>query len=1000
MKVEHQKIPHYGSRYFFHKLFITLFCFTIIFSVSAQRRTLTGSVKDSGGDPMIGVSVVLRGSNVGTITDLNGNFSIEISSGKDVLVFSYVGYETISQQAGNSNILNVTLVEDTKVLEELVVVGYGTQRKSDLTGSVVSVKSEDMNAIPTTSVAEMLRGQAAGVVVTQGSARPGGSSNILIRGKRSLTGGNSPLFIVDGVPVSNIDDFNSHDIQSVEVLKDASSQSIYGARASNGVILITTKRGAENKTTVDFSAYVGSQQLKRNFDFYNGDEWVQLKREANRSYPEGIYLDDTSLFGNMYPNLLDRNYTVWEDLMIKSAIQQKYDLSVRSGGPNTRITASLGYFDQQGMIQPANFNRTNFRFNIDHKLSKKVSIGLNSNFTQSYRTQEDESFSKFITQSPLLNPFDDNGNLLDMLADSKWNPLWNNQQMQDNQQANRLLLNGTFDWEILKGLKYRLNASMNTRNTERGTYQTSIHEKGSTSNGRATLDIDAYSDYLVENILTYDKSLNKEHKFDVTLVQSYNSIKSTSTSMKGYGFATDDLGYNNIGAASKTDPVMRSITPRNLLSYMGRLRYNMMDKYLFSASARIDGSSVFGVKNKWGFFPAASFAWRTSEEAFMEDAHWLSNLKFRLSYGDVGNQAVAPYQSQGLVNSFFMQFGTGEPLVGYLPGTQLPNPNLKWETTSSFNAGIDFGVFRERISGTVEYYRSITRDLLIQRSINQITGYSSQLANIGSVMNQGLEVSLNFIPVKSKDFTWSVDLIFAANENKILALNGEVDADGNPVNDIGNRWFIGYNIDAYFDYQFDGIWQTDDDIPDFGPNYNPRPGDIKVKDVDGDGLITPEDRIIINRGPKWTGSIGSTFKWKGVDFSFDFYTVQGAIRSNPYLYDANSGGNLRGNLNGIKVDYWTLENPSNTTPRPRDATITYFSTLSYQDASYIRLRNLALGYNFNKKMIKQIGVSNLRVYVSATNIWTKTAFLSYSPEVSAGSYPEPKTFVAGLNVSF
>lgn len=984
----------------FRKWFLIFLLTFSAANIYAQKATVAGVVKEASGEVMIGVSVQVKGTTTGTITNFDGRYSIEVNSPKDVLVFTYVGYNSQSVQVGNKSIVNVTMTEDTKTLDELVVVGYGTQKKSDLTGSVVSVKADDMNAIPTSSVAEMLRGQAAGIVVTQNSARPGGTSDIVIRGKKSLTGGNAPLFIVDGVPVSNIDDFNSQDILSVEVLKDASSQSIYGARASNGVILITTKRGADNKTTVDFSTYLGTQQLKRNFDFYNGDEWVTLKREANRSYPDGIYMDDASLFGNMYQNLVDKKYTNWEQLLIKPALQQKYDLSIRSGGPNTKISASLGYFDQKGMIEPAAYDRANFRFNADHKLSKKVSIGLNVNYTQANRTQEDESFSKFITQSPLLNPFNADGNLINILEDSKWNPVWNNQNMIDETQSNRMLLNTTFDWEILNGLKYRMNASLNTRTSEQGVYLNSLHEKGSTSKGIASIEIDQYNDYLIENILTYDYKINEKNKIDATIVQSINSITSYETILSGSGFSTDDLGYNNIGAAAKTDPVKRSITPRHLLSYMGRLRYNLADKYLFSASARIDGSSVFGANNKWGLFPAASFAWRASEEEFLNQEDWLSNLKLRLSYGAVGNQAISPYGSQGLVNSYFFQFGSGEPFVGYLPGSQLPNPDLKWETTTSFNGGIDFGVLKDRISGTIEYYHSVTSDLLMARSINQITGYSSQLVNIGEVLNQGVEITLNFVPVKTKDFTWNVDLNFSKNENKILALNGELDVNGKPKNDIANRWFIGYNIDAYYDYQFDGIWQTTDEIPDFGPNYKPQPGDIRVKDVDGDGLITTEDRIIINRAPKWTGSIGSTLKWKGIDFSFDFYTVQGVIRSNAYLYDANSGGDLHGKLNGIKVDYWTLENPSNTAPRPRDATINYFSSLSYQDASYIRLRNLSLGYNLPKNLISKAGMSNCRIYGSATNIWTQTNFLSYSPEASAGGYPEPKTFVVGLNVSF
>jgi outer membrane receptor protein involved in Fe transport len=328
-----------------------------------------------------------------------------------------------------------------------------------------------------------------------------------------------------------------------------------------------------------------------------------------------------------------------------------------------------------------------------------------------------------------------------------------------------------------------------------------------------------------------------------------------------------------------------------------------------------------------------------------------------------------------------------------LPGSQLPNPDLKWETTSSFNAGLDFGFLHDRITGTVEWYRSTTKDLLYERSINQITGYSTQLVNIGSVLNQGLEVTLNFIPVKTNDLTWSVDMNFSTNKNEILELNGKAD-------DVANRLFIGHNVDAYYDYAFDGIRQTGEGIiPDYG-SVTVNPGDIKVKDTDGDGFITPDDRIVIDRAPDWTGSIGSTLKWKGIDFGFDFYFVQGITRQNAYLYDANSGGDLHGKLNGIKVNYWTLENPSNTAPRPRDATISYFSSLSYQDASYVRLRNVSLGYTFDKKLLKHLGIGNLRIYATATNFWTQTDYLSYSPEISAGGYPEPKTFVAGLSVSF
>lgn len=991
---------------FNYRFIVFLFSLCLTTSLSAQG-IVSGIVKDAAGETIIGATIGIKGSNTGTITDIEGRFSLSTHSAQDVLVVSYIGFETRHLTLGDKRTFNIVLRESSKNLDEIIVVGYGTQKKSDLTGSIVSVKADEMNAIPTTSVAEMLRGQGAGIVITQSSARPGGSSDIVIRGKRSINGGNDPLFIVDGVPVTNIDDFNAQDILSVEVLKDASAQSIYGARASNGVILVTTRKGEKNKTTVDLNAYVGVQTLKRNFDLYDGSEWATLKREANRQYPNGVgaggdyYLEDPSLFGPMYQNLLDQRFTDWESLMVKPAIQQKYDLSVRSGGEKTRLSASLGYFEQSGMVQPASYQRANFRFNVDHQILKSLSIGFTTNYTYAYRTQEDGSFSKYITQSPLLNPFDDKGELKSMLENSKWSPIWNNQNMLDETKTHRLLMNFYGDWEIVKGLKYRLNTSLNYRNSERGEYLNSKHEKGSTTNGQAGITTTSYYDYLVENILTYDYEINKDNKFDITLMQSVNGMQTTTNQMNAYGFTTDDLGYNAITFASKTDPIKRTIIPRNILSFMARARYNLMDKYLFSVSVRVDGASVFGVNNKWGVFPSGSFAWRLSEESFLKDVDWMSNLKLRASYGAVGNQAIDPYQSQGLVDAYYMRFGDKDPLVGFLPGSQLYNPNLKWETTYSANVGLDFGFLRDRITGTVEYYHATTTDLLMNKTLNETSGYSTQLVNMGSVLNQGVELTLNFLPVKTKDWTWSIDLNLAHNQNTITALDGQLNPDGTPKDDIANNWFVGHNIDAYYSYKADGIWQLGDEIPQYeNATYKPQPGDIRIVDKNNDNKIDADDRYIIDRAPKLIGSIGTTLKWKGIDLSLDFYGVYGAVRLNSYLWDANSGGDLHGSLNGMKVDYWTPENPSNTAPRPRDATIDYLSSIAYQDASYFRLRNVSLGYSFPKRLIQKAKMSKLRLYATGTNLWTLTDFKSYSPEASAGAYPEPMTFVLGLNLSF
>lgn len=977
-----------------------------VFLSSLLWADISGVVRDEQGEPLIGVSVLIEGTTQGTITDFDGNFTLNAQDGQTLEV-SYMGYRTEHIRVSGSS-LAVVLREDTKTLDEVVVVGYGTQKRSDLTGSVASVKADDVNAVPTSSVAEMLRGQAAGVVVTQNSARPGGQSDIVIRGKKSLTGGNAPLYIVDGTPVDNIDDFNSQDIESVEVLKDAAAQAIYGARASNGVILVTTKKGAEGKTSVDINAYAGAQMVKRNFDLYSGAEWAQLKREANRSFvydpatktATGTYQDDASLFGNMYQNLVDQQYTDWENLMVHPALQQKYDISVRTGNDRSKMSAALGYFDQEGMISPANYQRYNARFDFSQKLGKRVTLGFKANYIHSNQKSEDSDFAKVLTESPLLSAYDVDGNMLSLLADSKWSPLWNNAHYTSDKKTDRFMLGANLNWDIWGGFTYRLNASVNYRNQEQGTYQDSKHEKGSSVGGQAAITNTRYVDYLLENIFGYDHTWHDKHHLNVTLVQSIESIRTTKTQTSGSGFATDDLGYNNISAASITNPTVRTITPRHLVSFMGRVNYSLMDKYLFSVSARVDGSSVFGKNSKWGVFPAGSFAWRINQEDWLVDVNWLTNLKLRLSAGSVGNQAIDPYQTQGLVDGYYMKFGDQNAMVGYLPSTQLQNPDLKWETTTSYNVGLDFGFLRDRIMGSVEYYYAKTTDLLVEKSINQTTGYNTQLVNMGSVMNQGVEITANFVPVKIKNFTWTIDLIWAHNQNKILSLNGATGADGQLLNDEANNWFIGHNINAYYDYVFDGIWQLDDDIPDYGGTYQPQPGDIRVRDVNGDGQITPDDRVVIDRDPKWTASLGTSFKFYGVDITFDFYGVYGAVRQNNYLYAANQGGDLKGVRNGIKVDYWTIENPSNTAPRPRDGNISYFSSLSYQDASYFRLRNLSVGYSFPKKLIAKAKMTNLRIYCTASNLFTCTRYQSYSPEASAGSYPEPRTVIGGLNLSF
>lgn len=958
--------------------------------------TVTGVVKDATGEVVIGGAVLVQGTTIGTVTDYDGNYSVNAPSADAKLVFSYVGYQTQTIAVNGKSVINVTLSEDAELLDEVIVVGYGTQKKSDLTGSVVSVRADDLNAIPSSSLGEMLRGQASGVQVTIDSSRPGGSSGIVIRGNKSISGGNSPLYVVDGVPVDNIDDFNAQDILSLEVLKDAASTSIYGARASNGVILVTTKKGQAGKTAVDFNAYYGMQFIQRNFDFYSPTEFATLKMVANGYDPATITDDEkASLFGSQYNNLVNENYTDWEDLMISPAVQQKYDLSVRGGSEKSKFALSLGHFDQQGMVAPAAYNRTNFRLNVEQELYKNLKVGVNSTYIYSEKYREDSSFSDCITQSPLLSAYDEDGNLNALTEDGKYSPLWNNEHATDEEFTNRSMTNVYLDWTIMKGLTYRLNTSYNFRSSERGIYYDSEHDDGVGSGGMATITIDRDYDYLVENILTYSKVINEDHNFDVTLVQSVNSELESETILSGSGFSVDDLSYNAISMATTTEPTLRTLTPRNLMSYMGRVRYNMMEKYLFSLSIRADGSSVFGANNKWGYFPSASLGWRIIEEDFMKDLDIFSNLKLRGSFGQVGNQAIDPYESSGFADSYYFSFGDQSAVVGYTQSSQLYNPDLKWETTTSGNIGLDFGLYKERISGVVEYYHSTTKDLLMEATLDQSTGYSTQMVNMGSVLNSGIEASLNFIPVQTRDLTWTVGVSVSTNHNEILSLPGGVD-------DTANEWFIGKSINCYYNYEFGGIYQTEEDLPDpdVMVSYTPSVGDIIVVDQNGDGDITAEDKIVYERDADWIGSLSTTVKYKGIDLSVDFYTSQGGIKQNSFLWDSGSGGDLKGVNNGMKVDYWTSTNPSNTAPEPNTSTVAYLACLSYQDASYIRLKNVTLGYTVPKSITKKARIDNLRFYVTGTNLWTITDFLSYSPESSASSYPEATTILGGVNLSF
>lgn len=968
---------------------------------AAKSNHFVGYVVDKNGEPVIGATIIsLSNMANATIVDVNGRFELAVAKGEK-LELSCVGYASQIITAGKSG-AKYTLKEDFQMLEEVIVVGYGTQRRSDVTGAIASVSTEKLNATPTTSLGEMLRGAAAGVHVTLGSAEPGGTSSVLIRGRRSLSGDNAPLYIVDGVPMSSIDDINSNDIESMEILKDASSQSIYGARAANGVILITTKRGQVGKLKVSYSGYAAVQDINRNFEFYNGEEWAYYRAEAYYN-AYGSFDTKSCLTGLMLDVFESGEWVDWEKLMISKAFQQKHDVLVQSGNDKTKYAFGIGAYTQDGMVLNSGFEKVSGRLNIDHKITKNISMGANLSFSRAWKQSTDGSFNSFVTMPPLAKVYEDDGVTLrkdvTLAGESHFNPLWNINNAESRSQTDRLLINLFADWKIAPGLSYRLNTSLSERNVDSGSYLGINHTTGATTQGKATLSQSDYFDYLVENILNYSTKIGDDHKIDATLMQSVNYITWKSLGITGTGFSNDDLSYHAIGSAIEHGVPNYQLSERKMLSLLGRVRYNYKDRYLFTAAVRMDGSSVFGPGNKYGVFPSASFAWRVNEEEFMKDMEWISNLKFRLSYGQVGNQGISPYTTLGLADKYMYEFGT-YPMVGYLPDTTLPNPNLKWETSTSTNIGIDFGFIGGRIGGSVELYNTDTTDLLVAKSLSQSTGYSSQLVNMGRVNNKGVEVTLNLVPVKTKEFEWTVDLTFAKNKNEIVRIDGSLDENGQPKNDVNNNWFIGEPMNVYYDYAFDGIWQLDDDI---ASSHMPdaKPGAIRVKDASGDGKLDDKDRVIMYRDPDWIGTLSTGIFYKGFDVRAELYVSAGGTRYNSYLTSFNQGGDMTGKRNGVRRNYWTANNPSNEAPAPNMTQApAYITALGYQDASFVRLRNVQIGYNFPKKVTKALSMQSLRMYATLTNIWTMTDVIGYGPEQNPGSYPEPRTVLFGVNVSF
>ncbi len=973
--------------------------------VFSQGLSVSGKVSSKTNiEGLSGATISLKGSSLATTTDASGNYRLDLPA-PGILVITFSGMAAMEKTVTSSGIVNFELETMVGNLDEVVVVGYGTQKKSDLSGSVARINVDRATAIPSTNVSEMLRGQAAGVQVTLGSARPGGGSSILIRGRNSITGSNDPIYVIDGVPVPNINDINADGITSIEVLKDAAAQAIYGSRGANGVVLITTKRGRQGKMKVNYDMYSTVQKLTRNFDLYSPLEFAQLRREAQRTtanLPNGAYLPDANIFTDFeLKSLANNQFADWDQLILGPARVQNHTVSVGGGTENTKLYTSVSLFNQKGIIPGSGYKRGTFRMNLDQKISDRLSMQANINLLSAKQSFESTGLD-VIQLSPLARPFDSLGNINKYpLGPTSLtiNPLWNNRESVNEAKTNTYNLNIVLDYRILKGLSYKVNSLISRITTDEGSYITRLHGSGVIPQGRASVTNSLREEYLLENILNYDLNINKNNHVDFTAVGSVQSVDYSTTTLVGTTFPNDLLGYDGIAdALNKT--ATRGENRRRIASGLGRIRYNLYDRYLFTVTGRYDGASVFAQKNKWAFFPAAAFAWKIQNESFMNNVRWVNELKFRASYGSVGNQAISPYQTLGVVGSNPYVFG-GVVTGGNIPGNVLPNPFLTWETASTFNAGFDFGLFQNRLTGSIEYYDKRTKDLLVDISLAGNTGFSSQITNGGQSQNSGIELLLNAQIIRSKDFNWSVTSTFANNRNKILK-TGLLDINGKPKDDVGRNRYIGQPINIIRQQRFDGIFQSVEEIQKSAQATQAGilPGDIRVVDTNGDGKITDADNILIKPDPKFFGSIATTLSYKRFELFADLYIVEGAHKYNPYLADYATGGSLQGILNGIKVPYYTPENPSTSYPRPRSVTGSYLSSLAVQDASYIRLRTLSLSYSVPPQILEKVHISNFRFYVMSNNLFTSTKYKSYSPEVNPDAFPDTRSFTFGVNVGF
>lgn len=992
-----------------NRILSLLFFFMAFISVQvyAQDIKISGTVI-SGSDnyPIIGANILVKGTTIGTITDVDGNFSFEAPKGS-TLVVSYIGYQSQEMQVSGNAPIKIVLSEDSEKLDEVVVIGYGSQKKSDMTGGIVAVGNEKLQMVSTNNLMDKLAGQVPGLNITMEKASPSEDQVLRVRGENSLTADNSPLIVLDGIPYSgSLGDIDPDNIENLSVLKDASSAAIYGSRGANGVILIQTKKGKKGTATVSYKGQIGLSQPERRVDVMKGPEYVKFLQDqwAYMNYNGVIKNPEDILNVSEIENWKNGIETDWQDQIFRTALTNSHQISVSGGTEKTTYMASISRLNQEGVVKDTGMKRTNIALNITQQLGNWLTIGMATQAVQKEYGGIQAGISDALCQSPYGQPYNSDGSLNFYPMDQTLhpNPLADLDATSDKT-ARNIFVSTYADAKLpIKGLSFRTNFGYNYRNKFEASYYGRNTVTGKAKNGSAAIKNQHDWDYTWENVLKYELQLGK-HKFDATGLFSMQQTSQEISEQKGTSFVNDDSEYHNMAGAEENKTVTSELTETAMLSYMLRLNYNYANRYLFTATGRSDGYSAFGTNNKYAFFPSLAAAWNISSEEFMESTNsWMDMLKIRLSWGSNGNQAIKAYQTLDrlkLTNYIWGDKGTTVNGV-ILSYNSIGNPNLKWETTRTVNAGVDFSFFNSRLSGSVDFYVSNTSDLLMSRTVPIMNGYNSIMDNVGETRNTGVELALNSVNMENKDFRWSTSYNFSLNRDKIIELRG----DGK--DDITNKWFIGEPVKVYYDYNVVGTWQENDNFLNADGKEiqkGAKPGHAKLEDVDGDGTITAKDKKIIgSKLPSFTMSLGNTFTYKDFTFSFLLNGVFGAWKE-MIDYNFDRWSSKYNYISGM--DYWTPENPTNAMTSP--GYVPYDKHSFYKKMNYVRIKNITLGYNIPKAILNPVGISALNVNLSVNNLYTfsnvKNALNFDGTDYNANivsCYPTARSFMLGLNLIF